>query len=57
MKTSAEILIVDDNPADIDLVREALARGPRPSRLSCATDGVEAVALLRGEGSSAGLRA
>jgi len=56
VKTNAEILIVDDNPADIDLVREALAHSPRPSRVSCAKDGVEAVARLSGEGSSAGLR-
>lgn len=50
-----EILIVDDNPADIDLVREALAHGPRPNRVSSANDGMEAIALLSGAGST-GLR-
>lgn len=46
MKTKSEILIVDDNPADIDLLREALAHCPRPSQVSSAADGVEAVILL-----------
>jgi len=43
---SPEILIVDDNPADIDLVREALAHSSCPSHVSSARDGVEAITLL-----------
>ena len=54
MKTKSEILIVDDNPADIDLLREALAHCPRPSQVSSAADGVEALALLVGERTPAG---
>ncbi len=54
MKNGTEILIVDDNPADIDLIREALGHNPRPRQVSCAADGVEALALLIGEGNPAG---
>jgi len=54
VKTKSEILIVDDNPADIDLLREALAHCPRPSQVSSAADGVEALALLVGERTPAG---
>jgi CheY-like chemotaxis protein len=49
-----EILLVEDNPGDVELVREALAEGGIAHSLSVAGDGVEALAYLRGEGKYAG---
>ena len=47
MKAEApDILMVDDNPADVALVREALAGSKRGSQIRSAGDGVEAMALL-----------
>ncbi len=43
-----EILLVEDNPADATLVREALAINPHPSPLTCCGDGESAAAYLRG---------
>ncbi len=48
-----EILLVEDNPADVRLIREALKESVIQSTLQVAPDGVEALALLRGEGSPA----
>ncbi len=48
--TSAEILLVDDNPADLDLTSEALAQSRWPSRVNTVKDGAEAMAFLRREG-------
>jgi two-component system, chemotaxis family, response regulator Rcp1 len=45
-----EVLLVDDNPADIDLTSEALARGKRRLHISAVTDGTEAILFLRREG-------
>jgi chemotaxis family two-component system response regulator Rcp1 len=45
-----EILMVDDNPADIALVCEAVAGRPRGCRIQSVPDGVEALAFLRREG-------
>src|SRR5262249_32831344 len=45
-----EILLVDDDPADVQLTREALAEGRVPSSVNVVADGVEALAYLRGEG-------
>jgi CheY-like chemotaxis protein len=45
-----EILLVEDNPGDVRLTREALREGKVRSRLSVATDGVEAIAFLRRQG-------
>jgi len=45
-----EILLVEDSPTDQLLAREALAEGRIPSRLHVVSDGVEAMAFLRGEG-------
>lgn len=45
-----EILLVEDNPGDVRLIREALKEGKVSNRLSVASDGVEAVAFLRNEG-------
>lgn len=50
MTTMAEILLVDDNPADLDLTIDALAQSPWRSHVSTVFDGVEAMAYLRREG-------
>ena len=50
MALTAEILLVDDNPADMDLTIEALAQSPWPSNISAVSDGAEAMAFLRREG-------
>jgi two-component system, chemotaxis family, response regulator Rcp1 len=42
-----EILLVEDNPGDVLLTREALDEGQVPNRLWVARDGEEAMALLR----------
>jgi CheY-like chemotaxis protein len=53
MKAAPDILMVDDNPADVALVREALAGGKRGTQLRSACDGVEAMALLDRRGNFA----
>ena len=45
-----EILLVEDNPGDVELTREAFFEGKIGNRLSVAKDGVEALAILRREG-------
>jgi len=47
VREAHEILLVDDNPADATLVREALARGSRRSRLVCVVDGDGPMAFLQ----------
>ena len=42
-----KILMVDDNPADVDLVNEGLARYGAKVELCAVHDGVQAVELLR----------
>lgn len=42
-----EILLVEDNPGDVDLVRSYLRKGLSPTKLSVARDGVHAISLLR----------
>ena len=49
-----EILLVEDNPGDVRLTREALREGKVRNNLAVASDGVEAVAYLRKEGEHAG---
>lgn len=49
MKT-IEILLVEDNPADVMLTEEAFEEADFPHRLHVARDGVEALAFLRREG-------
>ncbi|MFZ0771688.1 MAG: response regulator [Candidatus Sulfotelmatobacter sp.] len=46
MKRAPDVLIVDDNPADVALVCEALAGSKHRSKISSVGDGVEAMALL-----------
>ena len=45
-----EILLVEDNPGDVRLTREALKDGKIINKLHVAEDGVEALAFLRREG-------
>lgn len=46
----AEVLLVEDNPGDVELTREALAESKVAVNLSVVGDGVEALAFLRREG-------
>jgi two-component system, chemotaxis family, response regulator Rcp1 len=48
-----EILLVEDNPGDVRLTREALREGKVRNNLAVAADGVEAIAYLRREGEHA----
>jgi CheY-like chemotaxis protein len=50
----AEILLAEDNPADVRLTREALRDAKMNNNLNVVTDGVEAMAFLRREGKYAG---
>lgn len=49
-----DILLVEDNPGDVRLTREALRECRAASCLHTARDGVEALAFLRKEGTHAG---
>jgi CheY-like chemotaxis protein len=49
MKTP-EILMVDDNPADIDLTSEVLAQGKQRFHVNAVSDGTEAISFLRRQG-------
>jgi len=49
-REGVEILLVEDNPADVRLAQEALREGKITSNLSCVSNGVEALAYLRREG-------
>ena len=54
MKQGPEVLLVDDNPADVYLASQALAEGPHPCHVCHVRDGEEALAFLRHEGTYAG---
>ena len=45
-----EVLLVEDNPGDVRLTREALKEGKVCNNLSVVPDGVQAMAFLRREG-------
>lgn len=45
-----EILLIEDNPGDADLTREAFATGKIDNVLHVVSDGVEAMAFLRRQG-------
>jgi len=45
-----EILLVEDNPGDVRLTKEALREGKVLNNLNVVTDGQEALEFLRGEG-------
>lgn len=49
-----EVLLVEDNPGDVRLTREALKEGKVCNNLSVVPDGVEAMAFLRRQGPYAG---
>lgn len=49
-----EILIVEDNPADVDLLRRAIEEADVPVTLHVATTGAEAIERLRGDGGPGG---
>ena len=57
MKETLEILLVDDNPADCDLVCDVLAQGKHPAHVSTAADGEEAMAFLQHQGKFTGAAA
>jgi len=44
-----EILLVEDNPGDVDLMREAFRESSIPNRITVAVDGEQALAFLRAE--------
>jgi CheY-like chemotaxis protein len=50
MTRPIEVLLVEDNPGDVRLTREALKEGKVHNNLHVAPDGVEALAFLRREG-------
>jgi chemotaxis family two-component system response regulator Rcp1 len=50
MHDTIEILLVEDNPADVDLTTETLAYAKIRNHLHVVNDGVEALAFLRREG-------
>jgi chemotaxis family two-component system response regulator Rcp1 len=45
-----EVLLVEDSPGDVRLTQEAFRDSGKPVRLHLASDGVEAMAFLKGEG-------
>ncbi len=50
VKQSPQVLLVDDNPADVDLARQALAGCRHQSSISDVRDGGEAIAFLHHTG-------
>jgi len=50
-----EILLIEDNPGDVRLTKEALKDARVSNNLSVAMDGVEALAFLRKQGKHAGV--
>jgi chemotaxis family two-component system response regulator Rcp1 len=50
MKPGLNLLLVDDNPADIQLAREALSQGKLHSQISSVEDGAEAMDFLERRG-------
>ena len=51
-----EILLVEDNPGDVRLTRELLAEGKVMNRVTVASDGEAAMAVLRGGAGTPPLR-
>jgi len=49
MNSQVEILLVDDNPADLELMRDVLAQKRHMVRVACARDGEEALTMLHRE--------
>ena len=53
MHKPIQILLVEDNPADVDLTREGFEVGKLKNDLHVVTDGIEAMGFLRKEGEHA----
>jgi CheY-like chemotaxis protein len=51
---TAQILLVEDSPTDVELTREVLADAKVANELHCVTDGEAALRFLRREGEHAG---
>jgi len=51
---SIDVLLVEDDPGDTLMIREAFDDNKVRNRLTCVTDGVQALELLRREGDHAG---
>jgi CheY-like chemotaxis protein len=49
-RTEAEILVIEDNPGDVDLIIEGLRGSKIANHISVAVDGVEALEFLRKQG-------
>ena len=47
-KNVVDILLVEDNPGDVRLLREALRDAPAPTNLQVAHDGEQAITFLKG---------
>lgn len=54
MNPMPQVLLVDDNPADIDLASDALAHSRWPNCVSAVTDGEQAMEFLHRVGKYAG---
>jgi CheY-like chemotaxis protein len=52
--TSIDVLLVEDDPGDTLMIREAFEDNKVRNRLTCVTDGVQALEFLHREGSHAG---
>lgn len=50
MASSVDVLLVEDDPGDVDLTREALKEGKIIVNLSVVSDGVQALEYLRKQG-------
>jgi CheY-like chemotaxis protein len=50
MNRPVEVLLVEDNPADVRLTRDTLLEGPVPKSIAVVKDGVEAVDYVRRRG-------
>ncbi len=49
-QTKPEVLLVDDNPADVDLTRDVLERCSHPHQVGSVADGAEALDFLHRKG-------
>lgn len=47
MGLAHNVLLVEDNPGDVELVREGFRQSPTPPKLAVAGDGVSALSYLR----------
>lgn len=47
---AAEVLLVDDSPADVDLTREGLSRSRQSFQVNTVPDGAEAISFLHRQG-------